>query len=103
MGGNFNQMYKLAAVFIMFTASCLAQSKQNQVQTGTVDAHAANWIPPTATFAAPPAAPPTGAVYVFTDAIATGSCSGGGVAATFALCRWNGSSWDAISGRGPSS
>jgi hypothetical protein len=72
--------------------------KANRVETGTVDAHAANWIPPTTTFASPPASPPTGAVYIFTDASSLGTCSGGGTAR--ATCRWNGSAWEATGGGG---
>jgi hypothetical protein len=83
---------------LLTAAACFAQSKGNVGQTGLVDAHGANWIPPTSTFASPPASPATGAVYIFTDAGATGTCSGGGSA--LATCRWSGSAWQAVGGGG---
>jgi hypothetical protein len=49
-----------------------------------------------ATFASPPSSPATGAVYVFTDASAVGTCSGGGSA--LATCRYSGSAWQATGG-----
>lgn len=49
-----------------------------------------------ATFASPPAAPQTNQVFLFTDASATGVCSGSGT--SFAVCVWNGSSYVAIAG-----
>src|ERR1035437_3456796 len=86
------------SILLMFAAACFGQGKQNVSQTGVVDAHGANWIPPTATFASPPSSPPTGAVYIFTDASAVGTCSGGGSA--IATCRWSGSAWIAVGGGG---
>ena len=59
---------------ILLTTAAFAQVNHNVVQTGLVDAHAANWIPPTATFASPPSSPATGAVYIFTDASAVPGC-----------------------------
>ena len=53
---------------------------------------------PEATFASPPATPVTGQEFLFTDATAAGTCSGGGSA--FALCRYSGSAWQAIGGGG---
>ena len=47
---------------------------------------------PGATFASPPTAPATGSAYLFTDAISTGVCAGGGTT-TYAICTWNGSSF----------
>ena len=85
---------------ILMAAACFGQGKQNVAQTGTVDAHAATWIPPAATFASAPGSPATGAVYIFTDATATGTCSGGGSA--LATCRWSGSAWAAVGGGGGS-
>ena len=85
-------------IALMFAAACFGQGKQNVVQTGVVDAHGANWIPPTSTFANPPGSPVTGSVYIFTDAGAVGSCSGGGSA--LAICRWSGSAWTALAGGG---
>lgn len=83
---------------LLIAAACFGQGKQNIVQTGIVDAHAANWIPPSSTFANPPATPATGAVYIFTDAGAVGTCAGGGSA--LATCRWSGSAWSAVGGGG---
>lgn len=57
-----------------------------------------NLIPRNATFASPPSAPATGSEYTFTDASATGVCSGGGSA--IAKCRWSGSAWQTFSGTG---
>jgi hypothetical protein len=81
---------------LILSAACFGQGRQNVVQTGTVDAHGANWIPPTSTFAAPPSSPAPGSVYIFTDANAVGACTGGGSA--LATCRWSGSAWSAVSG-----
>jgi hypothetical protein len=88
---------RLIAV-LLTAAACFGQGKQNVIQTGVMDAHGANWIPPTSTFASPPSNTPTGSVYVFTDASATGTCSGGGSA--LATCRWSGSAWQALGGGG---
>jgi hypothetical protein len=85
-------------IVLMFTVACFGQGKQNVFQTGVVDAHGANWIPPTSTFASPPSSPLGGSVYIFTDASAVGSCSGGGSALAF--CRWSGSAWTAVGGGG---
>ena len=87
-------------VALLMAAACFGQGKHNVVQTGTVDAHGANWIPPTAAFSSPPASPATGSVYIFTDASATGACGGGGSA--LATCRWSGSAWAAVGGGGGS-
>jgi hypothetical protein len=81
---------------LAISIACFGQGKQNVVQTGMVDAHGASWIPPTTTFAAPPPSPTPGSVYIFTDASAVGTCSGGGGA--LANCRWNGSAWSPVSG-----
>src|ERR1019366_8210347 len=83
---------------LLIAAACSGQSKQNIVQTGSVDAHGANWVPPTSTFASPPSSPLTGSVYIFTDASAVGTCSGGGSA--LATCRWSGGAWAALGGGG---
>ena len=85
-------------IALMFAVACFGQGNMNLVQTGVVDAHGANWVPPAATFASPPSTPLTGSVYIFTDASATGTCSGGGSA--LASCRWSGSAWTALSGSG---
>ena len=85
-------------IVLIFSAACFGQGKQNVFQTGVVDAHGANWIPPTSTFASPPSSPLGGSVYIFTDASAVGSCSGGGSALAF--CRWSGSAWTAVGGGG---
>ena len=85
-------------ITLLGAAACFGQGKQNVVQSGIVDAHGANWIPPASTFAAPPSTPLTGSVYIFTDASAAGTCSGGGSA--LASCRWSGSAWTALSGGG---
>ena len=87
-------------VVLLIAAACFGQARQNVVQTGTVDARGANWLPPSATFASPPATPATGSVYIFTDASAVGVCSAGGNA--LATCRWSGSAWAAVSGGGVS-
>lgn len=83
-------------VVLFIAAACFGQGKQNVVQMGFVDAHEANWIPPTSTFASPPSSPATGSVYVFTDASALGTCAGGGGA--LATCRWSGAAWAAVGG-----
>ena len=85
-------------VTLLVAAACFGQGKQNVVQSGIVDAHGANWIPPTSTFTSPPSSPATGSVYIFTDASAVGTCSGGGSA--LAVCRWSGSTWQAVGGSG---
>lgn len=85
-------------VVLSIAGACFGQGKQNVVQTGIVDAHGANWIPPAATFASPPSSAATGSVYIFTDAIAVGTCSGG--ASALAVCRWSGSAWQALGGGG---
>ena len=51
---------------------------------------------PEATFASSPGSPATGDVWLFTDASAAGTCSGGGSAK--ALCRWSGSAYQSIGG-----
>lgn len=73
----------------------------NAKQTGILDAGLLKWIPPTSTFASPPSSPVTGSVYVFTDALSTGQCTGGG--SGFAICRWSGSVWQSVGGGAPSS
>ena len=85
-------------VVLLIAAACFGQARQNVVQTGTVDARGANWLPPSSTFASPPATPAAGSVYIFTDASAVGTCSGGG--ASLATCRWSGSAWAAVGGSG---
>ena len=85
-------------VALLIAAACFGQARQNVVQTGTVDARGANWLPPSSTFASPPATPATGSVYIFTDASAVGTCSGGG--SSLATCRWSGSAWAAVGGGG---
>src|SRR5664280_1064993 len=85
-------------ITLLTAVVCFGQGKQNVVQTGTVDAHGANWIPPTSAFAGPPSTPAVGSVYIFTDASAVGTCSGGGSA--LATCRWSGSAWQAVGGGG---
>lgn len=49
-----------------------------------------------ATFASPPASPATNQPFLFSDASATGVCTGGGSA--YAICVWNGASYAAIGG-----
>ena len=89
---------KRFVIGLILVTGCFGQGKKNVVQTGVVDAHGATWVPPSTRFSAPPSTPPTGAVYVFTDAAATGSCTGGGSA--LATCRWSGSDWQAVGGGG---
>lgn len=55
---------------------------------------------PEATFASLPASPLFHQVFLFTDALSLGTCTGGGTA--FAQCRWNGSAYTSISGGGGS-
>src|ERR1035438_7401704 len=88
-------------VVSLMAAACFGQGKQNLVLSGLVDAHGANWIPPTATFASQPGSPATGSVYIFPDASAVGACSGGGSA--LATCRWSGSAWVPVGGGGTGS
>ncbi|MEO8596821.1 MAG: hypothetical protein ABI759_26110 [Candidatus Solibacter sp.] len=83
---------------LLLVTACFGQGKGNVVQTGVVDARGATWVPPTARFANQPSSPVAGSVYVFTDAAALGSCSGGGSA--LATCRWSGSDWQAVGGGG---
>src|ERR1035437_150554 len=85
-------------IALSIAAACFGQGKQNVVQTGVADARGASWLPPTSTFAGPPRSPATGSVYIFTDASAVGTCSGGGSA--LASCRWSGSAWAAVGGGG---
>ena len=88
-------------VVLSMAAACYGQGKQNVVQLGLVDAHGASWIPPTAAFSSPPAAPATGSVYIFTDASGVGTCSGGGT--SLSTCRWSGSAWAPVGGGGSGS
>jgi len=81
-------------ILLLMTTVCFGQSKLNVVQTGVVDARGATWIPPTSTFSNPPDSPTAGTVYIFTDASAAGSCSGGGSA--LATCRWSGAAWQEV-------
>ena len=83
-------------VFAFIITSVWAQT--NVIDTGTRNAAGAQIIPPTSTFASPPSSPLTGAVWIFTDASATGTCAGSGTAR--ATCRWNGSAWEATGGGG---
>ena len=53
---------------------------------------------PEATFANPPSSPLAGQVWLFTDASAQGTCSGGGSATS--VCRWTGTAWSASLGGG---
>src|ERR1022692_814264 len=85
-------------VVLLIAAACFGQATQNVVQTGTVDARGASWLPPSSTFASPPATPAAGSVYIFTDASAVVTCSGGG--SSLATCRWSGSAWAAVGGSG---
>jgi hypothetical protein len=87
-------------IILLMAATCFGQAKLNVVQTGVVDARGATWIPPAATFASQPGSPAVGAVYLFTDASATGTCSGTG--SSLATCRWSGSDWQAVGGGGAS-
>src|SRR3954454_20049481 len=91
---------KCFAIGLLVVIACFGQGKKNVVQTGVVDAHGASWIPPTARFANQPSSPATGSVYLFTDASAVGSCTGGESA--LATCRWSGVAWQAVSGGGAS-
>jgi hypothetical protein len=88
-------------ILLSIASACFGQGQQNVVQTGIVDARGANWLPPSSTFTNPPSSPATGSVYIFTDAGAVGTCSGGGSA--LATCRWSGSAWAAVGGGGTSS
>ena len=79
-------------IALVLTASCcFGQGKQNVIQSG-------NLVPPQATFASAPSSPATGAEWTFTDASASGVCTGGGTA--IAKCRWSGSAWQAVGGSG---
>ncbi len=49
-----------------------------------------------ATFASPPVSPATNQPFLFSDASATGVCTGGGSA--YSVCVWNGASYAAIGG-----
>ena len=91
-GKGMNMRFTIA---LMFAATCYPQATVTQNRAATND------IPPTATFASPPASPATGAVYIFTDASAVGTCAGAGTA--LATCRWSGSVWQAVSGGGSGS
>ena len=64
--------------------------------TGYNDFSTARFRPPEATFAGAPTSPSIGQVFVFTDAQAAGTCSGGGSAR--ALCRYTGSTYEALGG-----
>ena len=85
-------------VVLLTAAACFSQSKVNVGQARLVDAYGANRLPPTSTFASPPSSPPSGAVYIFTDASAVGACSGGG--SSLATCRWSDSAWQVVGGSG---
>lgn len=64
-------------------------------QPGGMSSAAGGGITP-ATFASPPAAPTLNQAFLFSDASATGVCTGGGSA--YAVCVWNGASFAAIGG-----
>ena len=89
---------KRFAIGPLLVIACFGQGKSNVVQKGVVDAHGANWVAPTATFASPPSSPATGSVYIFTDASSSGTCTGGG--SSLANCRWSGVAWQAVGGGG---
>ena len=75
----------MRCIIILFIISaCHGQINPMNAAGGTVQ-------PAAATFANPPKLPATGSTYLFTDATAAGTCSGGGVAS--AVCRWNGRAW----------
>ena len=81
---------------LALAACAYGQGSANFHQTGVVDAHGANWIPPQATFASPPSSPPIGGVYIFTDDSSSGACRGGGVA--ISQCGWTGTNFVGIGG-----
>lgn len=83
---------------LLLATVCFAQGKKNVIETGTINGVSSNRILPTYTFASPPSSPPTGAVYVFTDAAISGGCAGTGSA--FAICRWSGSVWQSLTDKG---
>jgi hypothetical protein len=87
-------------IVMLIAAACFGQGKQNMVQTGFVDAHAASWRFPESTFAALPAAAAsnTGLRFMVTDCL-TSSCTAGGGAVKADL-RSDGGAWAMISGGG---
>ncbi len=89
---------RLLTLLFLCALSVFGQSKKNEVQTGVVDARALMWLPPSATFASPPSSPAAGAVYIFTDASAGGTCAGGGT--SLAACRWSGAAWVPVGANG---
>ena len=92
-------MKRLFAILII-AAACFGQGKQNVVQTGTVDAHGANWRFPESTFAGLPSAASgnTGWRYTVTDCLTSACTAGGG--SVQADLRSTGSAWVVISGGG---
>ena len=87
-------------IALLIAAACYGQGKQNVVQTGIVDAHAAIWRFPESTFAGlpTPAAGNTGWRYTVTDCLSSACTAGGG--SIPADVRSTGSAWVVISGGG---
>lgn len=92
-------MKYILALFLVASA-IFAQQVVNGSRTiyGTLDVSTGRFIPPQATFAAPPLSPTDGQEFTFTDAAIAGTCSGGGT--QLAKCRWNTttSAWQAVGG-----
>jgi hypothetical protein len=76
--------------------STAANALLSAIQIDSVTVVPSVWIPPTCTFASPPAAPQDGQACIFTDVSATMSCSGGGAGQE--TCRWNGQKWTSMGG-----
>jgi hypothetical protein len=91
-------MKRLLVIALLSCAPMYPQAKETRTTTGTRNDAALIWIVPTRTFAGYASGSTAGEVYVFTDASASGTCTGGGSAR--ALCRWTGSAWESIGGGG---
>jgi hypothetical protein len=92
---TYQVMAPAGVIQITLTAS-LGNAVLSAIQIDDVPFVPPVWIPPTCTFASPPATPQNGQACIFTDVSATMSCSGGGVGQE--TCRWNGQKWASMGG-----
>jgi hypothetical protein len=95
---------RIILIIFLAASACFGQGRQNQVQTGFIDAHGASWRFPESTFAGLPA-PSAGNLgwrYTVTDCL-TSACTAGGGNIKADLRSDGASAWVVISGGGGSS
>jgi hypothetical protein len=88
-------------ITLLIAAACFGQGKQNQLQTGFIDAHGASWRFPESTYAGLPApsSANTGWRYTVTDCL-TSMCTAGGGTIKADLRSDGVAAWAVISGGG---